>query len=172
MSCVQDLQKFRQFQVVVVQRRLANVQEAWSGSCKVLVLLIQTSELLFFSVLPDVVVVLFNLPNVEIEWKLSVPEQLLILNDRYNFSFDNEAIGTRLLMTFSVLFIFPFFFLKNVKWVPLRNRACRYASLVNANFPIICRWKLVKHRNCFGENRRTKDNRSVLRDLNQLEHFS
>ena len=64
----------------------------------------------FFSVLPDVVVVLFNLPNVEIEWKLSVPEQLLILNDRYNFSFDNEAIGTRLLMTFSVLFIFPFFF--------------------------------------------------------------
>lgn len=63
-----------------------------------------------FSVLPDVVVVLFNLPNVEIEWKLSVPEQLLILNDRYNFSFDNEAIGTRLLMTFSVLFIFPFFF--------------------------------------------------------------
>ena len=64
----------------------------------------------FSSVLPDVVVVLFNLPNVEIEWKLSVPEQLLILNDRYNFSFDNEAIGTRLLMTFSVWFIFPFFF--------------------------------------------------------------
>ena len=31
----------------------------------------------------------------------------------------------------------------------LRNRACRYASLVNANFsvnqmgPIICRWKLA-----------------------------
>ena len=44
----------------------------------------------------------------------------------------------------------------------LRNRACRYASLVNANFsvnqmcPIICRWKLVKHRYCFGDNRRTK----------------
>lgn len=49
----------------------------------------------------------------------------------------------------------------------LRNRACRYASLVNANFsvnqmcPIICRWKLVKHRYCFGDNRRTKDNRKI-----------
>ena len=51
--------------------------------------------------------------------------------------------------------------------VSLRNRACRYASLVNANFsvnqmcPIICRWKLVKHRYCFGNNRRTKDNRKI-----------
>ena len=49
----------------------------------------------------------------------------------------------------------------------LRNRACRNASLVNANFsvnqmcPIICRWKLVKHRYCFGDNRRTKDNRKI-----------
>ena len=67
----------------------------------------------------------------------------------------------------------------------LRNRACRNASLVNANFsvnqmcPIICRWKLVKHRYCFGDNRRTKDIRkiklcgqSVLRDFNQLQHLS
>ena len=44
------------------------------------------------------------------------------------------------------------------KWKALRNRACRNASLVNANFsvnqmcPIICRWK----RYCFGDNRRTK----------------
>ena len=50
---------------------------------------------------------------------------------------------------------------------PLRNRDCRNASLVNANFsvnqmcPIICRWKLVKHRYCFGDNRRTKDNRKI-----------
>ena len=49
----------------------------------------------------------------------------------------------------------------------LRNRACRNTSLVNANFsvnqmcPIICRWKLVKHRYCFGDNRRTKDNRKI-----------
>ena len=49
----------------------------------------------------------------------------------------------------------------------LRNRVCRNASLVNANFsanqmcPIICRWKLVKHRYCFGDNRRTKDNRKI-----------
>ena len=49
----------------------------------------------------------------------------------------------------------------------LRNRPCRYASLVNANFsvnqmcPIICGWKLVKHRYCFGDNRRTKDNRKI-----------
>ena len=49
----------------------------------------------------------------------------------------------------------------------LRNRACRYAWLVNANFsvnescPIICRGKLVKHRYCFGDNRRTKDNRKI-----------
>ena len=67
----------------------------------------------------------------------------------------------------------------------LRNRACRNASLVNANFsvnqmcPIICRWKLVKHLYCFGDNRRTKDIRkiklcgqSVLRDFNQLQHLS
>lgn len=65
----------------------------------------------FFPVLLNVVVVLFSLPNVKIEWKLSVPEQLLILKNRYNFSFDNEAIWTRLLMTFSVLFIFLFIFL-------------------------------------------------------------
>ena len=56
------------------------------------------------------------------------------------------------------------FFLKKLS---LRNRACRNASLVNANFsvnqmcPIICRWKLVKHRYCFGDNRRTKDNRKI-----------
>ena len=49
----------------------------------------------------------------------------------------------------------------------LRNRTCRYASLVHANFsvnqmrPIIYRWKLVKHRYCFGDNRRTKDNRKI-----------
>ena len=49
----------------------------------------------------------------------------------------------------------------------LRNRACRNASLVNANFsvnqmcPIICRWKLVEHRYCFGDNRRIKDNRKI-----------
>ena len=49
----------------------------------------------------------------------------------------------------------------------LRNRACRYASRLNANFcqsdvaPIICRWKLVKHRYCFGDNGRTKDNRKI-----------
>ena len=49
----------------------------------------------------------------------------------------------------------------------LRNRACRNASLVNANFfanqmsPIICRWKLVKQRYCFGDNRRTKDIRKI-----------
>ena len=65
----------------------------------------------FFPVLLNVVVVLFSLPNVKIEWKLSVPEQLLILKNRYNFSFENEAIWTRLLMTFSVLFIFLFIFL-------------------------------------------------------------
>ena len=46
---------------------------------------------------------------------------------------------------------------------PLRNRACRNASLVNANFsvnqmcPIICWWKPY----CFGDNRRTKDNRKI-----------
>ena len=27
--------------------------------------------------------------------------------------------------------------------------------------PIICRWKLVKHRYCFVDNRRTKDNRKI-----------
>ena len=85
-------------------------KKTWSGSWKVLVLLIQTSVLLFLPVLLDVVVVLFNLPNIEVEWKLSVPEQLLILKNRKNSSFDNEAIWTRLLMTFSVLFIFLFLF--------------------------------------------------------------
>ena len=36
-------------------------------------------------------------------------------------------------------------------------------SIVNANFsvnqmsPIICRWKVVKHLDCFGDNKRTKD---------------
>ena len=40
-------------------------------------------------------------------------------------------------------------------------------SIVNANFsvnqmsPIICRWKLVKHLDCFGHNRRTKDTRKI-----------
>lgn len=64
----------------------------------------------FFSILLDVVVVLFNLPNVEIEWNLSVPEQLLILKSRYDLSFDNEAIWTRLLITrfssYSFFFLF------------------------------------------------------------------
>ena len=50
---------------------------------------------------------------------------------------------------------------------PLWNHACRNALLVNANFsvnqmcPIICSWKLVKHRYYFGDNRRTKDNRKI-----------
>ena len=76
-------------------------------------------------------------------------------------------------------------YLKSVQKLPLRNRACRNASPVNANFsvnqmcPIICRWKLVKHRYCFGDNRRKKDiskiklcGQSVLRDFNQLQHLS
>ena len=59
------------------------------------------------------------------------------------------------------------FIMQEIGDIALRNRACRYASLVNANFsvnqmcPIICRWKLVKHRYCFGDNRRTKDNRKI-----------
>ena len=48
-----------------------------------------------------------------------------------------------------------------ITW-PFRNHTCRNASLVNANMsPIICRWKLVKHRYCFGDNRRTKDIRKI-----------
>ena len=64
----------------------------------------------------------------------------------------------------------------------LRNRTCRKVSPVNTNFsvnqmcPIICRWKLVKHRHCFGDNKRTKDIRRIklcmLCDFNQLQHFS
>ena len=40
-------------------------------------------------------------------------------------------------------------------------------SIVNANFsvnpisPIICTWKLVKHLNCSGDKRRTKDARKI-----------
>lgn len=68
----------------------------------------------FFPFLLNVVVVLFNLPNVEIEWKLSVPEQLLILKNRYNFSFDNEATWTRLgwwpFLSYSFYFSFFLFF--------------------------------------------------------------
>ena len=45
-----------------------------------------------------------------------------------------------------------------------------FMSIVNANFsvnpmsPIInfWRWKLVKHLNCFGDNRRTKDARKII----------
>ena len=39
--------------------------------------------------------------------------------------------------------------------------------MVNANFsvnqmsPIICRWKLVKYVDCFGDNARTKDTRKI-----------
>ena len=69
--------------------------------------------------------------------------------------------------------------LKSKHWTSaLRNRACRYASLVNANFsvnqmcPIICRWKLVKHRYCFGDNRRTKDNRKIVYELFCLIHYN
>ena len=48
-----------------------------------------------------------------------------------------------------------------ITW-PFRNHTCRNASLVNANMsPIICSWKLVKHRYCFGDNRRTKDIRKI-----------
>ena len=45
---------------------------------------------------------------------------------------------------------------RDLCWPPLRNRTCRNASRVNTNFfqsnvtPVICRWKLVKHRYCFG----------------------
>ena len=60
--------------------------------------------------------------------------------------------------------------------IALRNRACRNALLVNANFsvnqmcPIICRWKLVKHRYCFGDNR-TKDPRKIkLCSLDSVLH--
>ena len=40
-------------------------------------------------------------------------------------------------------------------------------SIVYANFPvnqmspIICRWKFVKHLDCFGDSRRTKDTRKI-----------
>ena len=40
-------------------------------------------------------------------------------------------------------------------------------SIVNANFPVnrmspvICRWKFVKHLDCFGDNRTTKDTRKI-----------
>ena len=91
-----------------------------------------------------------------------------------------------LIFELQIVFYFQLFFSANVRhtratkeigdvftqailssYCSLRNRACRYASLVNANFsvnqmfPIICRWKLVKHRYCFGDNRRTKDNRKI-----------
>ena len=60
----------------------------------------------------------------------------------------------------------------------LRNRACRNASLVNANFsvnqmcPIICRWKLVEHRYCFGHNRRAKDNRKIKVYMTEIFLFA
>ena len=76
-------------------------------------------------------------------------------------------------------------YLKSLQKLPLRNRACRNASPVNANFsvnqmcPIICRWKLVKHRYCFGDNRKKRDiskiklcGQSMLCDFNQLQHLS
>ena len=49
----------------------------------------------------------------------------------------------------------------------LRNPAYQNMSLLNANFPvnqmslIICRWKLVKHLDCFGVNRRAKDTSKI-----------
>ena len=51
--------------------------------------------------------------------------------------------------------------------VRVRVKTCRNASRVKANFCqtnvalVICRWKLVKHRYCFGDNKRTKDNRKI-----------
>ena len=49
-----------------------------------------------------------------------------------------------------------------ITWLQTKNW---YMSIVNAHFsvnqimspPIFCTWKLVKHLDCFGENRRTKD---------------
>ena len=49
----------------------------------------------------------------------------------------------------------------------LQNRTYRNKSLVHASFcinhisPIVSRWKLVKHLDCFGDNRRTKDTRKI-----------
>ena len=45
-----------------------------------------------------------------------------------------------------------------------------FMSIVNANFSVnpmshiinFCRWKLVKHLNCFRDNRRTKDARKII----------
>ena len=49
----------------------------------------------------------------------------------------------------------------------LRN--CTYWNVlkVNTNFsgnqtcPVICKWKLVKHLDCFGDNKKTKDSRKI-----------
>lgn len=113
MSCVHDAQKFRQFQVVVVQRRLGNVQKSMKQFMQSSCFAYPNLVIAFFPFLLNVVVVLFNLPNVEIEWKLSVPEQLLILKNRYNFSFDNEATWTRLgwwpFLSYSFFFSFFLF---------------------------------------------------------------
>ena len=100
---------------------------------------------------------LFSLPLLSSSSSSSSLLKLPIVYKRVCFV--NEVNNTN-------TFLFTFF-TKPRKLGSLRNRACRYASLVNANFsvnqmcPIICRWKLVKHRYCFGDNRRTKDNRKI-----------
>ena len=77
---------------------------------------------------------------------------------------DNRPAGLKIFM---MEFDFPLHISSDIIGSSLFNCACRNASLVNANFsvnqmcPIICRWKLVKHRYCFGDNRRTKDNRKI-----------
>ena len=38
---------------------------------------------------------------------------------------------------------------------------CQLSKSVNQMSPIICGWKLVKHVDCFGDNRRTKDIRKI-----------
>ena len=59
---------------------------------------------------------------------------------------------------------------------PLRNRACRNASRLNANFcqsnvaPIICRWKLVKRRYCFGDNELVVKTKLVYKRKELLKH--
>ena len=66
---------------------------------------------------------------------------------------------------------------KNNDRETLQNRAYRNESLIHAIFcinhisPIICRWKLVKHLDCFGDNRRTKDPRKIkLCSLDSVLH--
>ena len=77
---------------------------------------------------------------------------------------DNRPAGLKIFM---MEFDFPLHISSDIIGSSLCNCTCRNASLVNANFsvnqmcPIICRWKLVKHHYCFGDNRRTKDNRKI-----------